>query len=167
MSFDAIKTILLSGENWPLGTRAGYRGFLVTTYTTSGAWVRNTFGQGGQVSGEYETTLLNSNDGSLSAEALAIAIAGINGDVSIASLPCADPERGHGIQATPPKNHKNIGFLIITIPDSLKMAFRWRAYDGLLIMVFGFSLPSSTLKKTYQSWTRPDKTIWIRTCLPK
>ena len=62
------------------------------------------------------------------------------------------------------KNHKNIGFLSNTCPDPLnnhkatkhsmlghhrqaKMAFRWRANDDQLIMVFGSSLSSSTKKR--------------------
>ena len=55
------------------------------------------------------------------------------------------------------KNHKIIGFLSNTGSDPLKScqasiqywaiistAFRWQADDGLLIVVFGSSLPSST-----------------------
>ena len=63
--------------------------------------------------------------------------------------PCADPEGGggHGV-LTPPKNHKNIGFLSNTGPDPLKshkatkMAFRWRADDGPLLVLFGSPFPS-------------------------
>ena len=70
----------------------------------------------------------------------------------------------------PLKNHKNKGFLSNSGPDPLKnykasepafnvwpssalqqnailMAFRWRADDGPLIVVFGSSHPSSTNKK--------------------
>ena len=75
---------------------------------------------------------------------------------------------GQGFR-TPPENHKNIGFSRNTGTDPLKnrsyqasiqclaiismpakrhsMAFRWRADDGLLIVVLGSSLPSSTRKK--------------------
>ena len=78
---------------------------------------------------------------------------------------CADPEgdRGSGL---PLKTFKNIGFLSNTGPDHPKnhkatkpafnveptsarqrnaiiyMAFRWRAADGPLIVVFGSFLPS-------------------------
>ena len=67
-------------------------------------------------------------------------------------------------------NHKNIGFLSNTGPDPLKnhkatklafnvgpssarqrnaisMAFRWRADDGLFIVIFGSSIPSTTKTK--------------------
>ena len=43
------------------------------------------------------------------------------------------------------------------------MAFRWRAGDGPLLVVFGFSLPLKTLSDV-QSWTPSDKTFWIRAC---
>ena len=58
-------------------------------------------------------------------------------------------------------------------------AFRWRADDGPLIVVFGSFLPSSNEKinnnnkktkkqkkknKRYQSWTPSDKAVWIRAC---
>ena len=106
-------------------------------------------------------------------------------------IACADPEGGGGGgrgSGSPLKNHKNIGFSSNTGPDPLKnrsyqasiecwaiidtpaechlMAFRWRADDGLLIVVLGPSLPSSTKKthKNRQSWTPSDKTFWIRAC---
>ena len=41
------------------------------------------------------------------------------------------------------------------------MAFRWRADDGPLLVVFGSSL-LSTKKKRCQSWTPSDKSFWIR-----
>ena len=41
----------------------------------------------------------------------------------------------------------------------------WRAVNGTLIVVFGSSLPSSIKKKTCQSWTPSDKTLWIRACI--
>ena len=67
---------------------------------------------------------------------------------------------GGGGRSRPLKNHKNIGFLSNTGPDPLKnhkatkpafnvgpssarqrnaitMAFRWRADDGLILVVFG------------------------------
>ena len=48
------------------------------------------------------------------------------------------------------------------------MAFRWRAYDGPFIAVFGSFIPSSTKKNkktlTYQVWTPSDKTFWIFAC---
>ena len=64
---------------------------------------------------------------------------------------CADPEGGDR-GSDPLENHKNIGFISNTGPDPLKItklsskhsmlghhrAFRWRAYDGPLIVVFGF-----------------------------
>ena len=70
-------------------------------------------------------------------------------------LPCADPDGRQGVP-TPPPNHKNIGSLSNTGPDFLKitnlpsrnselghhrhviyMAFRWRADDGPILVVFG------------------------------
>ena len=92
-------------------------------------------------------------------------------------------DRGPG--PPPLKNHKNIGFISNTDPDPHKihkafhvgpssarqqnailMAFRWRADDGPLIVVFGSSLPSSstTKKKRCQSRTPSDKILWIRAC---
>ena len=76
-------------------------------------------------------------------------------------MACADPEGGQGVQTTPLK--KNIGFPSKTGPDPLKnhkttkptfnvgpssacqrnaikMAFRWRADDGPLLVLFGSSL---------------------------
>ena len=79
---------------------------------------------------------------------------------------------GQGVRPRPPplKNNKNIGFFTNTGLDPLKksqsfqasiqswlghhrhasetpkMAFRWRADDDPLIVVLGFSLPSSTKK---------------------
>ena len=50
----------------------------------------------------------------------------------------------------PLKNIKNIGFLSNTGPDSHLMAFRWRADDGPLLVLFGSSFPLSK------------KTFWIR-----
>ena len=106
--------------------------------------------------------------------------------LSIGHLTCADPDGGAGVRI-PPKIHKNIGFLnniglqdplkitklpsqhsMFTGPSSthqrnaIKMAFRWRANDGPLIVVFGSSLSSRTenkRKKTRQSWTPPDKSL--------
>ena len=86
----------------------------------------------------------------------------------ILRTPWADPEGGQGV-GTPLENHKNIGFLSNTGPDSFKnhkatkpafnvglslarqrnaieMAFRWRADDGPLIVVFRSFLPLSTKK---------------------
>ena len=101
-----------------------------------------------------------------------------------------------GVHPPPPppqKNHKNIGFLRNSGPDLLKnheatepvfnvgpssarqrnaieMAFRWRADDSPLKVVFRSSHPSSTKKKTTnkkscQSWTPSDKIFWIRACI--
>ena len=70
---------------------------------------------------------------------------------------CADPEGGgQGVRIPHPrKNHRNIGFLSKTGPYLLKnykatkpvfnvgpsLAFRWRADDGSVLVVFGpFSL---------------------------
>ena len=81
-----------------------------------------------------------------------------------------DTEEGGGAEWQPPplKNHKNIGFLSSTRPDPLKfsktlkaikpafsfgillarqrnaikMAFRWLADNGQLLVVIGFSLPN-------------------------
>ena len=45
------------------------------------------------------------------------------------------------------------------------MAFRWRADDGPFIVVFGYSIPSSTKNKKHsQLWTASDKTLWICAC---
>ena len=55
---------------------------------------------------------------------------------------CADPEgRDRGLDPPPLINHKHIGFLSNTCPEALKnqasisMEFRWRANDGLLLVV--------------------------------
>ena len=85
-------------------------------------------------------------------------------------VPYARIQRGgQGVRTTPLKNHKNIEFLSNTGPDPLKfsksqsyqasiqrwaiigppanqrnaiqMAFRWRADDGPLLLIFGPSLP--------------------------
>ena len=86
----------------------------------------------------------------------------------VRAVSCVDPDGGGGGQGvwTHPENHKNIGFLSNTGPDSLKnhktikpafsvgsssarlrnaiqMAFRLRADDGPLIVVFD---PPSTHK---------------------
>ena len=73
---------------------------------------------------------------------------------------------GQGVRTPPPlKNHKNIGFLSNTGPDSLKnqasiqcwasiarqrnaisMAFRWQADYGPLLVLLYSSLPKSTQK---------------------
>ena len=96
---------------------------------------------------------------------------------------------GQGVRTPPPlKYHKAIGFLSNTGPDPLenhkatmpafyvgptsarqrnaiKMAFRWRANDGPLIVVFESSLPLSNKQtKRCQSLTPSDKTVWIREC---
>ena len=97
-------------------------------------------------------------------------------------------DRGSG-PPPPLENHKNIGFLSNTGPNPLKiiklpsqiqrwtiigprakhhlMAFRWRAVGGPHIVVFGSSLPSSTIKtnkkqQLFLSWNPSDKTFWIR-----
>ena len=92
---------------------------------------------------------------------------------------------GMGVR-TPLKNHEDIGLSSNTGPDPLKnhkatepafnvrpslarqrnaisMAFRWRANDGSLRVVFRSSLPSS-IKKRCQIWTPSDKTVCIRAC---
>ena len=99
-------------------------------------------------------------------------------------------QRGDQGSGPPPplKNHNNIGFLSNSGPDPLKhyeaiepafnvgpssarkrnailIAFRWRADDGPLIVVFRSSHPSSTKKRkkiTSQNWTPSDKKFWIR-----
>ena len=97
--------------------------------------------------------------------------------------------RGGGVGRGPEpplKNHKNIGFLSNTGPDPLKnhkaimqafnvgtssahqrntisMAYRSRADDCPLLVIFESSLPSSKKKKKHcQSWTPSGKTFWIR-----
>ena len=58
-------------------------------------------------------------------------------------------QRGEGTGGPyPPENHKTIGFLSnsrepLKNHKATKPAF-WRAYDGLFIVVFGSSIPSST-----------------------
>ena len=47
--------------------------------------------------------------------------------------------------------------------NDIKMAFCWRADDGLLIVLFGSYLRSST-KKRSQSRSPSDKISWIRAC---
>ena len=62
----------------------------------------------------------------------------------------------------PLKNHKeskpavNVGPSTAPQQNAILMAFRWRADGGLLIAV----LPSSTKKKTCQSWTPLTKFSW-------
>ena len=85
---------------------------------------------------------------------------------------------GGGHRVRPLKNHKNIGFSSNTSPDPLKncsylastqysaiigmpakchlMAFRWQADDGLLIVVLGSSLPSSTKKQQKKTLSKLD-----------
>ena len=59
-------------------------------------------------------------------------------------------QRGAGGPDLPPENHKNIGFLSNTCPDTLtnhkatKPAFNSASDDGPLILIFGYSLPLST-----------------------
>ena len=90
-------------------------------------------------------------------------------------------DRGSG-PPPPLKNHKNIGSLSNSGPDTLinhkatkpafnvgsswarqqnaiKMGFRWRADDDPNVVVFGSYFFSS--KKRCQSWTPSDKTFWI------
>ena len=55
---------------------------MVTTIFSDGAEFKQTFGKGLQSSTTIETTLLNSNGGTLSADVISIATAGINGLVS-------------------------------------------------------------------------------------
>ena len=47
--------------------------------------------------------------------------------------------------------------------NAIKIAFRWLADDGPLIVECGSSLPSST-KKSFLSWTPSDKTFTIHVC---
>ena len=97
-------------------------------------------------------------------------------------VPCVDPEGGQGIRTPPPlKNHKNIEFLSNTGPDPLKFsklpnessiqrwaiigtptkrhlkAFRWRAYDGPLLVIFGSSLPKKKKTKKRCQNSGPDQ----------
>ena len=74
----------------------------------------------------------------------------LHSQIRVIVFPCADPEVGTGVQ-TPLKNHKHIGFLIITntgadqsyqasiqcwanvgLPAKRYLAFHWRADDGPL-----------------------------------
>ena len=79
--FANVKTSLLgaSGSDMFM-TGLGYRGFIVKTVFTTSATVTQLFGKG--VDSSIETALLNSNGGILSADVLAIAQAGIAGQVS-------------------------------------------------------------------------------------
>ena len=100
---------------------------------------------------------------------------------------CADPEWDRGSGPSPHKNHKILGFLSNTSPDPLKnykatkpafnvgsssthqrnaikIAFRWRADDGPLLVVIRSSLPSSetaTKNKQTKKVTIVDKTFWF------
>ena len=54
------------------------------------------------------------------------------------------------------------------------MAFRWRAYDGPLLVLYGSSFPSSSkntlsaMDPLWQNFLDPriGKTFWIRACAP-
>ena len=81
-AFNDIVTVLSGAPSTPLSSILGYRGFLVTTMTNDGTVVMQTFGKGQQSSIILETTLLDSNNGVLSADALLIALNGISGLVS-------------------------------------------------------------------------------------
>ena len=93
-------------------------------------------------------------------------------------------QRGWGRQGcwTPLENHQNKGFLCNTGPDPIKksqsyqasiqvgpssarqrnvilMAFLWRTDDGLLLVVFGSPLPTSTKKNKTKSLSTLDH-LW-------
>ena len=90
-----------------------------------------------------------------------------------------DPESRTGVQTPPPppplKNHKNIGFLSNTGPDSLenqkatKPSFNvcQRNDDGPLLVVFGSCIPPSfgeikqQQKTLSELGTLSDKTFWV------
>ena len=88
----------------------------------------------------------------------------------------AGPEGGQGVRnPRPRKNYKIIGFLSDIGPDPLKSQSyqasikcwaiicppaKRHSIDGTLLVLFGFSLPSS--KKTRQRWTSSGKAFWIR-----
>ena len=77
----------------------------------------------------------------------------------------ADPE---GQTPLVPEKSPKIGFLSILFrfllkSQSYQASMRCWANDGLHIVVFGSSLPSSP-KRNGQSWTPSDKTFWIRAC---
>ena len=103
------------------------------------------------------------------------------------TMACADPEGGGGRGSDPPppprENHKDIEFLINTGLDpmenhkgtettfnigppsarqrnAIKMAFRWWADDGPLLVVFGSTLPAST-KKSFRVYPPLAKLFWI------
>ena len=94
----------------------------------------------------------------------------------------ADPEVRQGVRTYPPPEKSQKGFLSNTGPNPLKhhkaakpafnvgpssarqrnaiqMAFRWRADDGLLSVLFGFSFPFIKKDRTLSG-----KTFWIRAC---
>ena len=101
------------------------------------------------------------------------------------------PDPPHPPPPPPMENLKNIGFLSNTSPNSLKnykatkpafhvgpssahqrnaikMAFRWRANDGPLLVLIGSSLPLSPHKKNHcQSWTSSGKSFFIPPCVVK
>ena len=79
--FTSVKGVLSRASSSALPSLAGYRGFIVTTIFTDGTTVGQIFGKGGQSSTNVETVLLNSNGGTLSADVISIAVAGINGQV--------------------------------------------------------------------------------------
>ena len=79
--FTSVKGVLSRASSSALPSLAGYRGFIVTTIFTDGTMVVQIFGKGGQSSTNVETVLLNSNGGTLSADVISIAVAGINGQV--------------------------------------------------------------------------------------
>ena len=80
--FTSLKGVLSQATSTALPSLAGYRGFIVTTIFTDETKVEQRFGKGLQSSTTIETTLLNSNGGTLSADVISIATAGINGLVS-------------------------------------------------------------------------------------
>ena len=86
-TYSTVMMVLSNAPSSTVPMLAGYRGFFVTTIFTHGTVVTMQFGKGGQSTTTLETVLLNSNDGVLSTDVMAIAMAGINMQVSCFSLP--------------------------------------------------------------------------------
>ena len=80
--FSSLVSVLSQATSTSLPLLVGYRGFVVTAIFSDETKVEQRFGKGGQSTTTTEITLLNSNGGTLSADVITIATAGINGAVS-------------------------------------------------------------------------------------
>ena len=77
--FNNIKSVLTQAPSTTLPSVIGYQGFVVMAYFSDGTKVEQIFGKGQQTTTTIETTLLNSNNGTLSSDVESIAVAAING----------------------------------------------------------------------------------------